>query len=286
VVTACLHAASVGLLVLLWDLLCPVCRLPSEVKETLRAIAEHGRCEACQTDYALDFANSVELVFRAHPQVREADTNTYCAAGPAHAPHVVAQVRLAAGEHLVLDLALGEGSYRLRGPQLGWSFDFAVRPGAAARRWDLTLSRGPAAGLAPVLGPGSQVLGLSNDTDRPLVVRVERAAPRDDALTAARASALAVFRELFPAEMLSPGCLVSVAEVTLLLTDLDRGPRSLYQELGDPRAFTLLHEQFRRIDGIVRAAGGAVVKTVGEGVVAAFTDPASAVRAGLAIPPS
>src|SRR5262249_34696847 len=46
VVTACLHAAGVGLLVLLWDLLCPVCRLPSEVKETLRAIAEHGRCEA------------------------------------------------------------------------------------------------------------------------------------------------------------------------------------------------------------------------------------------------
>src|SRR5262249_5231864 len=47
VTVACLHAASVGLLVLLWDLLCPVCRLPADVKETLRAVAEHGHCEAC-----------------------------------------------------------------------------------------------------------------------------------------------------------------------------------------------------------------------------------------------
>jgi class 3 adenylate cyclase len=137
-----------------------------------------------------------------------------------------------------------------------------------------------------VLGPGTQVLDLSNDTDRLLVVRVERAAPRDDALTAARASSLAVFRELFPLEVLSPGCLVSVSEVTLLLTDLNRGPRSLYQELGDARAFAVLHEQFQRIDGEVRAAGGAVVKTVGEGLMAAFTEPDWAVRAGLAIPPA
>jgi class 3 adenylate cyclase len=77
---------------------------------------------------------------------------------------------------------------------------------------------------------------------------------------------------------------VSVSEVTLLLTDLDLGETDLYQEMGDARAFGILHEQFRRIDGAVRSAGGAVVKTVGEGVYAAFTDPDAAVRAGLSIP--
>ena len=280
VIAACLHGASAGLLVLLWDLLCPVCRIPSEVKETLRALTEHGHCEACHSDYVLDFANSVELIFQAHPQVRNVDVNTYCAAGPAHSRHVVAQVRVHPGERFELELDLSPGTYKLVGPQLGWSFDFQVRPRAPARRWDLSLSAGPVEGLSPVLGPDGQVLSLSNDSERELLVRVERTAPRDDALTAARASSLAVFRELFPAEVLAPGRLVSVSNVTLLLTALDQ-PTSLYEAIGDARAFAALHEQFRLIDGVVRSEGGAVVKTIGEGVLAAFSDADAAVRAGL-----
>src|SRR5262249_27899942 len=118
VVAACLHGARSGLLVLLWDVLCPACRIPSEVKDTLRALREHGRCDACNLAYELDLATSVELIFRAHPEVRDADVATYCIGGPAHSPHVVAQVRVAAGERLDLDLHLAEGAYRLRGPQL------------------------------------------------------------------------------------------------------------------------------------------------------------------------
>jgi class 3 adenylate cyclase len=275
---------NLGLLVLLWDLLCPVCRIPSDVKQTLRELEDHGRCEACHQDYRLDFAASVELVFRAHPQVRDADTNTYCAAGPAHSPHVVAQVRLTANERIELDLALGEGRYSLCGPQLGWTAGLDVRPGAPARRWDVSLSKGPEPGFTPALSHGGQVLGLINDTDRPILVRVERTTPRDDVLTAARASSLAVFRELFPAEVLAPGRLVGVESVSLLLTALDQTDRSLYEALGDARAFALLDEHFRQVDGIVRGAGGAVVKAVGEGVLAVFPDPAAAVAAGLALP--
>ena len=170
------------------------------------------------------------MIFRAHPQVRDADVNTYCAAGPAHSRHVVAQVRVHAGERLELELDLASSSYRLVGPQLGWSFDFQVRSGATTRRWDMSLSTGPAEGLPPALGPGGQLIALTNDTGQELVVRVERTAPRDDALTAARASSLAVFRELFPAEVLAPGQLVSVSNVTLLLTALDQ-PTSLYEAI-------------------------------------------------------
>jgi serine/threonine protein kinase/class 3 adenylate cyclase len=283
VTEACLHGASVGLLVLYWDLLCPICRVSSDMKDTLRALEDHGRCEACQVDYALDFARSVELVFRSHPQVREADTNVYCAAGPNHMPHVVAQVQVQPGERLELELELTEGDYRLRGPQLGWALDLRVRPGAAASRRDVSLTRGPEAGAHALMAAGGQVLGLDNDGDRPLLVRVERTAPRDDALTAARASALALFRELFPAEVLAPGRLVNVAGVALLVTALDR-PAELYEDLGDARAFAALHEQFRRFGDVVRDQGGAVVKTVGEGVLAAFPDPDAAVAAAFALP--
>lgn len=283
VVAACLHGAREGLLVLMWDLLCPVCRIPSEVRDTLRALREHGRCEACNVDFELDFANSVEMIFRAHPEVRDSELGVYCIGGPVHSPHVVAQVRVGPAERIELELALAEGSYRLRGPQLPFSLDFWVQPGAPASRWDLELSRGLAAGLPRTLRTGRQVMSLANDREHELVVRVERTAPRDDALTAARASALALFRELFPGEVLAPGQLVSVATVTFLVTDL-ASAGGLYERLGDARAFGVLHEHFRLLNDRIRQEGGALVKTIGEGAWAVFNDPVAAARVALDLP--
>jgi class 3 adenylate cyclase len=279
----CLHGAREGLLVLLWDLLCPLCRIPSEVADTLRALRRHGRCEVCNLDYELDFARSVELVFRAHPAVRDVELGTYCVGGPAHSPHVVAQVRVAVGERIELELSLAEGAYRLRGPQLPAALDLRVRPAEGARRWELDLGRSLAEQAPGALRADGQVLVLANGTDVELLVRLERTAPRDDALTAARASALALFRELFPGEVLAPGQLVSVANLTFLLADL-HGAGELYERLGEARAFALVHDFLRALEGHVRQHGGALVKAVGEGAVAVFPEPAAAVRAALELP--
>jgi serine/threonine protein kinase/class 3 adenylate cyclase len=282
-VAACLHGAREGLFVLLWDILCPICRIPSEIKDTLRELREHGHCPACNIDYQLDFAQSVEMIFRVHPEVRETELGTYCIGGPAHSPHVVAQVRVAPGERIELDLALGEGAYRLRGPQLPYALDFRVQSSGTVSRWELSLARAPGAELPRILRARAQVLALTNDHDQELVARVERAAQRDDALTAARAASLALFRELFPDEVLSPGQLISVANVTLLVTAL-HGARALYLTLGDAKAFGLLHDHFRQLDDCIRREGGALVKTIGEGVLAAFSDAASALRVALHLP--
>ena len=283
VVDACFRGAAEGVLMLLWDILCPVCRVPSQVIDTLRALQDHGHCESCQLDFDLDFANSVEVIFRVHPEIRETDVATYCAGSPSHSPHVAAQARVGAGERVVLDLTLEAGSYRLRGPQLPYSIDFRVEPGVSARRWDIDLKRGPTADLARSLRAGGQVIALANEHDREVLVRVERLAPREDALTAARASSLALFRELFPGEVLSPGQLISLDTVTLVVTELDHSG-DLYSELGDARAFAIVLEQFRLIDERVRREGGALIKTVHEGTVSAFADPAAALRAALEMP--
>jgi serine/threonine protein kinase/class 3 adenylate cyclase len=285
VVAACLHGARLGLLLLLWDILCPVCRLPSSIKDTLRALGEHGHCAACDLDFALDFSRAVELIFRAHPQVRDTELRTYCVGGPSHWPHVVAQVRARPGESVELPLSLAEGTYRVGGPQLPRAWDFRVEPGAFLTRWDVNL-RAPPRGEPARLRAGGQLLTVTNDHARELLVRVERTVLAEDALTAARAASLALFRELFPAEVLSPGQLVTVSAVSLLVTDVGgRGrPESggdLYEALGDARAFGVIHAHLRQVEECVRREGGAVVKTVGEGVVAAFSEPLAAVRAGL-----
>jgi class 3 adenylate cyclase len=283
VVTACLLGAREGLLVLLWDILCPICRIPATIKDTLRELSEHEHCEACNLDFKLDFANSVEMIFRIHPEIRGSDLGTYCIGGPVHSPHVTAQVRIAPGEHLELELALTEGTYRLRGPQLPWAIDFHVRPTAALTRWDVDLAPGISAQSSPPLRTGRQLLAFTNSHQQELLIRVERTAARADAITAARASTLASFRKWFPSEVLAPGQLVSMSTVTFLVTDLDHAG-DLYEELGDARAFALIQEYFQMLDDLIRREGGALIKTVGEGAVAAFPDPAAAVRVGLDIP--
>src|SRR5262249_13799735 len=84
-------------------------------------------------------------------------------------------------------------------------------------------------------------------------------------------------------EILSPGQLVRVATVTLLVTELD-GAEGLYRTLGDGPAFAVVHEHFRLLRERIEREGGAVVKTVGEGLLAAFDDSPAAVRAGLDLP--
>ncbi len=284
VVTACLHGAREGLLELHWDLLCPVCRISAQVTDTLREIAEHAHCQACHLDFELDFANSIELIFRVHPEIREAELGTFCIGGPAHSPHVVAQMRVAPHERIELELDLPEGSYGLRGPQLPWSADFLVEKTAPRRRWEIDLVAGPSAERPTALHSAVQTLVLHNTGDREILVRVERSASRNDALTAARAAALPLFRELFPGEVLAPGRLATVSSVNLLFTSLDPAKAdALYRELGDSRAFGVIHEHLQKVGDAIRDGGGAVVKTLGEGVLASFSQVTAAVETALAL---
>ena len=285
VIAACLHGAREGLLELHWDLLCPVCRISCQVTDTLRAIAEHAHCEACHLDFELDFANSIELIFRVHPEIREADLGTYCVGGPAQSRHVVAQVRAGPRERIELELELPAGSYRLRGPQLPWSADVLVQKSAPCSRWDIDLVAGPPADRPSALRAGSQLLVLNNTGDREILIRIERTATRNDALTAARVASLALFRELFPGEILAPGQLATVSTVTLLFTSLDPARAdALYHELGDARAFGMIHEHMQKIGDAIRQGGGAVIKTVGEGLLASFSQVTAAVETALSLP--
>jgi class 3 adenylate cyclase len=51
--------------------------------------------------------------------------------------------------------------------------------------------------------------------------------------------------------------------------------------MGDARAFGVLHEHCQALSERIRREGGTLVKTLGEGVLAAFLDPVAAVRVAL-----
>ncbi len=281
-IEACLHAANCGLLAVHWDILCPTCRVSAEVKDTLNAIESHARCEVCDLDFDVDFGNSLELIFRAHPELRDVDLKTYCIGGPEHLPHVVAQVRVSPGERIDLNLQLGEGAYRLRGPQLPYFVPIEIDAVRGASRGEVVFAASSDTPAPTVFRAGRQLVTLRNDYGRELLIRLERTVPLKDVLTAAAASSMSLFRELFPGEVLRRGQLMNVATVTLVAASLD-DPTHLCEELGDAKAFEAFQDFYRLVHDVVKRHRGAVVKQVDDRVLAAFEDCEVALRAAIAL---
>ncbi|HEY9567569.1 MAG TPA: adenylate/guanylate cyclase domain-containing protein, partial [Thalassobaculum sp.] len=103
-----------------------------------------------------------------------------------------------------------------------------------------------------------------------------------DALTGHRVTTMQAFRDLFAGDVLRPGDEVAVAQIALLFTDLS-GSTALYERIGDAAAYNLVREHFAFLTRSIRAHDGAVVKTIGDAVMAAFAEPADAVRAAVAV---
>lgn len=76
-----------------------------------------------------------------------------------------------------------------------WAITNAAEEHLSTERVDVDLARGADTALPHSLRTGSQLLALTNDYKTEVVVRIERATLRDDALTASRAASLALFRE-------------------------------------------------------------------------------------------
>ncbi|HEY4244939.1 MAG TPA: DUF5939 domain-containing protein, partial [Kofleriaceae bacterium] len=278
-IEAALHATKAGALQMVWDVICPSCRIPSSVVDSLAKIEEHSRCTACNLGFSVDFSRAIELAFRAAPDIREVETRTYCIGGPAHFPHVAAQVRLAPGERFALPLTLPAGFYQIRSPQLARAHDLRVTASGGVRRADVLL--GERAELPP-LTAGDQLLTIVNPEAREVLVRVERAGDRAFALTAARATASSAFRELFPDQALAPGRLLAVTQATLVAAQLDES-QALFRELGDAKAFPVAARFFEVAGALAREHGGALVKTFGGLALLSFERPRAAVEAARSI---
>lgn len=68
----------------------------------------------------------------------------------------------------------------------------------------------------------------------------------------------------------------------MLFTDL-KGSTALYERLGDLNAYALVRQHFALLDAVAHRHAGAIVRTIGDAVMAAFSRPADAVAAGVEI---
>jgi class 3 adenylate cyclase len=276
VLEICLHATRAGLFDLRWDLLCPLCRGAKESGSTLVEMKQRVHCETCNIDFAANFDRSVELTFRTSPTVRRVEDRSFCVGGPQVTPHIVAQQLLAADDRRSVALPLEAGRYRLRTLGLaGGQFLVATTHGAQEATLVATESGWSRDELGVSLAPK---LRFENATDVEQLFVLERMAWSDQAATAAEVTSLQVFRDLFSNELLRPGEQISVGSLTVLFTDL-RDSTSFYREIGDAPAFGQVLDHFGVLRDAIAEEDGALVKTIGDAVMAVFRRPISALRA-------
>ena len=90
------------------------------------------------------------------------------------------------------------------------------------------------------------------------------------------------FRRLFRSERVDEKEGLGIRQVTLLFTDL-KGSTAMYERLGDLNAYALVREHFALLGAAVQEHSGAIVKTIGDAVMAVFSRPTDAVSAALHI---
>ncbi|HVS81863.1 MAG TPA: DUF5939 domain-containing protein [Pyrinomonadaceae bacterium] len=277
VLEACLSATRAGMLDLQWNLICPMCR-GGPATESLKEIDSQVHCPACNIDFTVNFEQSVELTFRLNPSIREVHAESFCVGGPQLTPHIVAQQLLAPRTSRALDIALEDGRYRLRTLSLpgGQNLRAAENGG---RRLTLPATSAGWPSEESLIANRAQV-ELDNQTDEEQLFILERTVWSDEAATAAEVTALQVFRDLFASEALRPGEQISVGTLTVLFTDLKDSTR-MYREIGDATAFGRVMNHFDVLKQSIADEDGALVKTIGDAVMAVFRQPAAAVRAML-----
>jgi class 3 adenylate cyclase len=275
-IEGCLAGVRAGLLTMKWDLLCTNCRGPKLSAGALSELPRGAHCPSCNIDYDRDFEKNVELSFAPAPAVRPLSAGGFCLSGPMATPHVLVQLLLAPGETRRVKIDLPPGSYRLRTLHPGDHAD-VEHPGGAFPGLRITAS-----GVEATPPGEAGTIAFANDAGFELAALIEDRTWTRDALTAPEVISLQVFRDLFAEATLRPGDEAGVSQVALLFSDL-QGSTALYERVGDAVAFNMVREHFALLAGVVRDHDGAVVKTIGDAVMASFGDPADAVKAALAM---
>jgi class 3 adenylate cyclase len=276
VLEVCLLATRAGILDLQWDVLCPLCRGARVSESSLKDISSGVHCDTCRIDFTATFDRYVELTFRPNAALRRVDVTEYCIGSPELTPHVVAQQLLKPHEVRKLSLPLEGGNYRLRTLELPGVLPVTVSPDGAQ---SVRVAVHDAGFSDELLRIAEQCeLELVNDTSAEQLLILERTAWTDQATTAAEVTALQMFRDLFSSEALRPGEQISVGTLTVLFTDLKNSTR-LYREIGDATAFGRVMNHFDVLRKAITEQDGAIVKTIGDAVMAVFRRPVAAILA-------
>jgi class 3 adenylate cyclase len=313
VISAFLHSARLGLFDLAWNVLCPGCGGVLGAHETLKSLRHDDyNCALCAKGYEASVDDRVEVSFTVSPRIRRI---------AAHDPHTLPfweytrqmfwssgmelndedmkqladevsleALELPAGEKAVFSLQLPNEFVIVFEPVTHSAHFINVQgePTRERQQFSIVFNKLQAPTGTTDMRPGPMRLSLENQTDHRVLPSVWVAndtlhhllGKRKPILTAKRMLSNQTFRDVFKADNLNADQRLKITSLTFLFTDL-KGSTALYERVGDLAAFDLVRAHFHALLEIIAAEKGAVVKTIGDAVMATFIRPEHAIVAGL-----
>jgi len=312
VIAALLNAVGLGMFEMTWSVMCPSCAGVLSANRSLKTLdREQYHCAFCAAGYETTLDDLVEVTFTISPRVRkivahspdELSTAEYyrqifwssAIDLPTDLEKLLAEVTLEtvdvpAGERAILSLHLPKGALIVFDPVTHTAQFLDVGGEEASERQNLTVIFNKV--QVPVdtvaLRPGPLRLALENRTDGRVLPAVwvanqaldDLLKRRKAVLTAKRLLTNQTFRDIYRTDTLAIGQRLKILSLTFLFSDL-KDSTELYDRVGDLVAFDLVNEHFRLLQEIIASERGAIVKTIGDAVMATFETPDRAIAAAL-----
>jgi class 3 adenylate cyclase len=308
-----LHAARLGMFELTWNILCPGCGGVLDAAQTLKSVHKEAyNCALCACGYEPTLDEMVEVAFTISPRVRRI---------AAHDPHslpvweyfrqifwgsgvdlpetgleevleeiTIESIELPPGEKALISLQLPAAFVIVFEPVTHAAHFIDVKGEPTRERQNLAMifNKFHSPTGTTEMRPGPLRLALDNRTDVRALPGVWIAGDalhhllgkRRPFLTAKRLLTNQTFRDLYRTDTLDVHQGLKITSLTFLFTDL-KGSTALYESVGDIVAYDLVREHFRVLQEIVASEAGAVVKTIGDAVMATFPTPDRALAAAL-----
>lgn len=277
-----LEGVDAGAIELYWGVRCQRCYGNVAQASSLSDLPDHVDCGACRVSTGVDLGETVEVLFAPHPSVVSRVEERFCTLYPAGAPEQFGVYTLAPGQALEDVATLAPGLWRLGGAGAAGDLRLEAGSGPDELEWHPDLDRfSPDQAPRPVAA-GPVRLHLRNDRDARTRVYLTREGGTEPIVQASLLSTRPAWQRRYGAQVLSPDLRLSARSVCLVFTDLS-GSTAMYEELGDARAFAVVRDHFALLRKEVEAAGGVVVKTIGDAIMAAFHDPAAAMDSALSM---
>jgi class 3 adenylate cyclase len=315
IVNLFVHAAKVGLFDFAWNLLCPSCGSIVDSYLSLNEVEDNlFHCSLCHCDVPINLDDHVEVAFTINPSVRRLDISPFKdiesywryfrSANHQRSPALNdyigevsrASLLLAPDETKSMSLTAEPGRlYRVISVDNHVAAFINVSDKRSAASQSLDLSVLPHA-LTPremKIDPGTVTINVRNLgktdtgvilvlTDLPRLHRILRENPStfQSFLTGKMLLNNQSFRDLFRIQRLIPDLKLRLRSLTLLFTDL-KGSTALYDQTGDAFAYNLVQEHYKILAESVRKNSGAVIKTMGDAIMATFSTSLDGVMAAL-----
>jgi class 3 adenylate cyclase len=313
VISGFLHASRLGLFDLTWNVLCPGCGGVLDAHSTLKSLRHDDyHCGLCACGYEASVDEQVEVAFTVSPQVRRIaahDPNAlpiwdyfrqvFWSSGVDFDEEsfaslsndvVLKALELPPGERTELSLQLPPQFIIVFEPvtHAAQFIDVQGEPTTELQLLSLAYNNAHAPVETTTLRPGPLQLSLDNRTAVRVLPSVFVAADalhhligkRKPFITAKRMLTNQTFRDVYKADNLNIDQRLKITSLTFLFTDL-KGSTALYERVGDLAAFDLVRAHFHALLEIISSEKGAVVKTIGDAVMATFIRPEHALAAGL-----